>query len=641
MKLIKHLVFIAIIFAVLFTGCEKDPQETDTTAITSVSIVGGATPLGWGIPGNPPLFTPMTKIDNNTFEITIMLSSSLLMFSCDVKPSWEGRWFLPPDSGELDLNVDIIEGQQMEMVLNYGDGGEAGPRWRIPKPAEYKVILDIEAKTVVFTEVGEYKSGGTDIVFNKMWLIDCKELPLPVEMNKIGDNWTITIPLMNNDHVKFNGEDEPISLWTDSVDRWFCPLADGIPAIDTLPVLFGIDNTFAFKIVTSGTYTITLNPKEGTVLFYSDNLNLSKTLWFVNTKPIISTADSWQMTETALDSGIYEWTGVISGHYKFCAFDTSPLKYTDGIWLGPEVDNKAPVGSAEIATMGSAFAWRIPYGLYTITLNTITQRVTFTKDGEPSFDDIDDLWVIGVELMPPWEAGTDIEWDAPNNTARLMTKNGNVFTWSYNFNESRRHFRIMWRENGMIFYPHPSALAPSSTNVLMNPDTDYEILTYDQAKKFLEDASRPGSVGSIPMFSWRAGTGIQTITVDFDEMKISYSAGGTPVDPSTGGDGGQGMPPGPATTFRGPAINNGVWGAYIPLTQGSPNIYTWQGNLQNGQLQFQQGGINIGTASATTVPVTGGTYSVARNNNTTFTMIAGAYAISLNMITNQLTFTPQ
>lgn len=627
--------WVAFSVLLLFCACGNSVSETPggEPPITSVSIVGGAA-LGWGIPGDDPLFLPMNRISANVFEKTLSLSASLLMFSCDVKPSWGGRWFLPPDDGiSLDLTANIETDVPMEMVLNYGDGGEGGPRWRIPKAAEYTVTLDIAAKTVIFTEVGSYEGGGTDEVFNAMWLIDCKDMPLPYAMDPDGDNWTITIPLMSSDHVKFNGEDSAIAAWTDSLTKWFCPPQDGIPALGTLPFNYGVDTAGAWKIVASGTYTITLHPKDGTVTFYSDSTELSGKLWLVNTKEVLSASDSWEMAETGAGSGVYAWEGVLSGYYKFCASNDSPLSYTDGIWFGPNVDGKAPSGGPEIASMGSDKAWQISYGRYIITLTPGTERVSIVYDGEPDASDIDELWVIGLEVMPPWEGGSNQHWDAPNNTARRMARSGDTFTWSYNFKQNYQHFRILCRDNGVVFYPNPNQFTVNpngSGELVMASGQEYDVYTDAQVK----DASAAANLGLI---SWKIGAGIQTITIDMNARKISFSAGGTPVDPGTGTDGGGGMGPGDPVSFFGTVTSAG-WATGTALSQNAAQVYTWQGALSAGQLQFRQQGQNIGTSSSESVPLEGGVFDIGKNNTVFTIAAAGTYSIELNMLTNKVTF---
>ena len=657
----RSVLIIALCAAVLFSACPGPDSGTgNENAITAVSVVGGATSLGWGPAGGAPLSIPMESKGNNVFEKTLSLSAGQLIFSCDKKPSWGGRWFLPPDDRtSLEPVVTVTNDVPMNMVLsNNGNGGESGPKWQIPKSAEYTISVNTQTRKVTFTEIGDYQGGGTDDVFNYMWLIDCKEIaPLATAMTKVGDNWTITTPLVNNDYVKFSGEDTAPTVWgtaeaPDTSQKWFCPPSDGMPALDTTYANYGADNSFAWKIVASGTYTITLDPTAGTVTFQSDSVSQSDNLWLVRTTEILSASNSFAMTENPAGSGTYTWEGALQGWYKFCAADTAPLSYNTGIWYGPNVDSQPPSGVSETASMGSAFAWQIPYGKYVITFKPADQEVTIVLDPNgPGSGDFNELWVIGIESM--LYEGANF-WDAPNNTARKMTKSGDTFTWAYNFNENYRHIRILCRDNGIIFYPNPAQLTPSRGDVQMAANQEYDIFTYDEAKAFLEAA---GSTADVGMLSWQALSGTNTITVNLSTKKIKCAAGGTPVDPGQGENAGGGgeeeeeividtttvsnillYGDGCATGWN---TNPNTAGAVKLFTQ-SANVYAWKGPLTGGQLKFHNGTADIGAGAYTAVPGIGGTFpAVAGNGGTWAISAAGTYVVRLDLNTNQVSFIVQ
>ena len=505
--------------------------------------------------------------------------------------------------------------------------------------------------------------------FNSMWFILCdSSAPQSSAMTKNGDNWTTVQSLYANDYIKFCGNDEQPTVWAtaatpDNTRRWFCPSENGAPASGTVDYVYGKDNAFAWRIMTSGTYTINLNPRAKTITFGGGGGTggplpdiLSENLWLVKTKEAqhLSAADFFPMTGAG---GVYTWEGALAGIYKFCAVDT-PATYSDGVWFVPDSPGAAPKGVPEDAFFGneSDYAWYIPRGHYTITMTPDEETVTFTQSGSPAAADFDELWVIGVASMKYEGMVQHDMWNSPKNTARRMTKEGDgTYTWAFNFSGTDSHFRIVCVDNGVIFYPRPQDLGAGRGDVLMTLGTEYNMFTHDQVTA-ATSAAYPDD------FSWWVNTaGVKTITVNPVTQKVTLTSGGTPVDPNTGeniggdgggGDGGGGDGGGeidtstPSAAFQFYGTAAGGWSTGTPLYEQGGDVYAWRGTLTTGsggggQIQFRENGTNIGPSAYTTVPSGGGSFSVAKTiNNVFFIQATGVYTIRLNLNTNQVSFTP-
>ena len=489
--------------------------------ITAVSLVGDAA-LGWEDgDGNPlPLF--MNSAGEDTFVYEGALTAGYLKISCDTVPNWNGRWFLP--------SVDTVLNDGDEHTMEYsitGDGGEDGPKWQITADAQYLITLNKETRTIQCVKTGEGQPVGTTDTFNNMWFILCGiDAPHSSAMTASGDDWTITVTLNANTYVKFNGEDDPRTVWgtaavPDTSMKWFYPSANGTAAADTVNFRYGADSPNAWRIASSGEYTITLRPQAGTVTFTDGGGGGGETpgssLWLVYTKeaPYLTAADAFEMDDNG--DGTYTWEGALAGWYKFCSSDDAPASYGDGMWLGPNSNNAAPAGAAEDAVFSSDYAWYIPQGHYLITLSPEEETVIIDKTGDPVAEDFEELWVLGIAAMPP-EVGGDTNdiWNSPKSANRRMTPQANgTYTWSYNFSDMS-YFRIVCRNNGIIFYVNPSDL--SGGNVPMVTGTVYNMFTRDQY---------PGS--SADLVSWRVtNTGLQTITVNPVAQTVTLTNGGAP-----------------------------------------------------------------------------------------------------------------
>jgi len=658
----NYKLFLLMIFAILMVPSCKQPDGNSSGgdgAITVVSIVGDAA-LGWENADSDPLPVFMQSAGNNTFTYEGTLTPGYLIFSCDANPKWDGRWFLP---GEYD-DVVLNDGLEKAMFFSAkGNGGEAGYKWRITKGASYLITLNTANRTVKCEETGEAEPVGTDDAFNNMWLILCdQEAPRSQAMTQSGDTWTITETFTNNQYIKFNGDDAAPTVWgteavPDTSVKWFCPPTNGEWASGTVIFKYGKDNSFAWRVAGGGEITVTLNPKAGTITFTGDSgaTDPDAPVWLVYTKESTKMGifDTNEMTG---NSGVYTWEGALSGWYKFCKKDTPPTSYIDGLWFGPNADNKAPAETEEDAFMGSDFAWQIPRGRYTITFNPADEKATILKTGDPTAEDFEELWVIGLTAFK-YEVD---QWNAPKNTARKMTKAGDgTFTWTYNFGEWD-HFRIVCRNNGIIFYPHPQELAAPRGDVPMVAGTEYRMLTRDQFAAITTATSPDNCSWWFGDASGNGTAGIRTITVNPSAQTIKFASGGTPVDPSTGenldgnssgGNGGDNEEIDTSTVSNillygggcatGWSTNQNAAGAIKLYTQ-SPNVYAWKGELSNangGQIKFHNGTADIGAGAYTEIPGIGGTFPVvAGNGNVWHVNATSTYIVRLDLNTNQVSF---
>jgi hypothetical protein len=646
--------WMGMVLALVLGACddtlnvEKDPSSL----ISVVSLVGDAA-LGWRNEDGDPLPQPMESKGNDTYEYLGDLKQGYLKISCDQVPSWEGRWFLPPQ--EEVLNDEAPHSMNYSVT---GDGGESGPKWEITAAGKYRVTLNTKTKTILCTAEGEMDPVGTDDVFNALWLIKCTEsAPVPLGMTKSGDTWTWTGILETGTYIKFNGEDSAPTAWEDLDDpespksaKWFCPPENAKPASGTLAFSYGYDNSYAWRVSAgSDSFTITLDPKAGTVAFPGGSGGETGAARLVYTKEAanLSAADSWEMTENA---GVYTWSGALAGWYKFCLSDNAPTSYSAGDWYGPDMDNAAPTGVEEDAFLGSAYAWYLPLGHYEVTLRPQEQKAVIKRTGNALSSDFTELWVIGVAAMSG-ETGQNDHWNKPSNTARAMTRAGAVWTWAYSF-PSNTHFRILCRDNGVIFYPRPDTVGltqtPPRSDAAMDAGTDYPMVSHDQAKTLLENASASqAAIDAIPNFSWwPQGTGINTITVNLSDMaamKVKYESGGTP---GGGGSGGEGVTGGSFILYGDGCAagwsTNPSAGNAIHLSESPPGVYTWTGALTAGQLKFHDGSKDWGPAAYTTVPAGGGTYTVTRDNGGhVFKMDeGGTYTITLDTAAGTAAFAP-
>ena len=652
--LLLKLLLLAVFAALLVPAC-KNPANVNSgkRPVTTVSIVGDAA-LGWENADGDPLPVFMTRTGNNIFEYEGTLTPGYLIFSCDANPKWSGRWFLPDEYDDVVLDDGLEKGM---FYSTKGNGGEAGYKWIITKAAAYLITLNTANKTVQCVETGEAEPIGTDDAFNNMWLILCKEeAPLSSAMIQSGDTWTITETFNNNDYIKFYGEDEAPLVWgtqlvPDTSVKWFCPAVNGTWATGMVIFKYGRDNSFAWRIPGGGEFTITLNPKAGTITFEggSGGIEPSSTVWLVYTKEAakLGVFDAREMTG---DAGVYTWEGALSGWYKFCSRDEAPASYSVGLWFGPNANNKAPEGVEEDAFMDSAYAWFIPRGHYTVTFSPTGETAAIVKTGDPTAADYDEMWVIGTTAFK-YESD---QWNAPKNTARKMTKVGDgTWTWTYNFG-ANDHFRIVCRNNGIIFHPHPGELTPSRGDVAMIAGTEYNMLTRDQFTAITMAVSAD-------VVSWWFGegttAGIKTITVNPLTQKVKFASGGTPVDPGAGenidGSGGEvAIEEIDTSTVSNILLYGGGCATGWSTSQSSPtaiklytqsaNIYAWIGQLSNsagGQIKFHNGTQDIGANAYTEIPGIGGTFPVAvGSGNVWHVNVSGVYVVRLDLNANQVSF---
>jgi len=661
MKLFKLPLF-AIVLCILFAACADAAKNDKDPPITRVSLVGSAA-LGWQDGDGYPLPLFMTRRgSSNVFEFEGTLTSGGFKISCDASPSWGGRWYLPPGIDDIALTDGSSE------IMRYstsGDGGQLGAQWLIAKDAKYKITLNTSTKIITCEETGEAESQGTNDTFNFIYLIRCdEEAPTAFPMTQNGETWTITTTFSRNNYIKFNGDDTPPTVWGTASDpdtsiKWFFPSANGVQAAGTVNFRYGADSPNAWRITSAGEYTITLRPTVGTVTFEGGDGSggeTSSTLWLMYTKKEsdLSAGDSWQMEG---NNGTYTWQGALSGWYKFMASDTVPLSYGSGLQFGPNTNDVEPAGEAEDAFPDSAYAWYIPLGYYSITLKPTEETVTILKTRDVQAGDFEEFWVLGLSSMK--YEGTNY-WDAPMNTARRMTKQTDgTYTWAFNFSQDFRHIRIVCRDNGIIFYPNPGQLTAGRGDVQMAAGTEYDLVTHSQAKAMLITAGRPESVASIGMMSWLVGSssGIYTVTINPQTMKIKFDSGGTPVDPGAGENAGGGNSGGETITVDTTTVSNimlygdgcatgwntnpGTAGAVILFTQ-SPNVYAWKGPLKTGQLKFHNGTADIGAGAYTAVPGVGGTFPVTAGNGNVWAINAsGEYIVWLDLNTNQVSFIVQ
>lgn len=652
-RLMARYIGIVLTLALVISACDDTlkVEENPSSLISVVSLVGDAA-MGWVNGDGDPLPQPMQNKGGGIHEYSGNLKQGYLKISCDAVPSWDGRWFLPPQ--------DEVLNNGGSHAMNYsitGDGGESGPKWQITAAGKYKITLDINTRTLVCTADGEMDPEGTNDVFTALWLIKCTEsAPVPMGMTKSGDTWTWTGALETGTYLKFNGEATAPTAWEDLSDpegiksqRWFCPPEDGKFATGTLAFVYGYDNTYAWRVTAGGdSVTITLNPKAGTVTFPgSGGGGVSGTARLVYTKEAanLTAADSWEMTENA---GVYTWSGALAGWYKFCVSGNAPASYSTGTWYGPNTDNAAPAvpsGTEEDAFSGSAYAWYLPLGHYELTFKPSEEKAIINKTGNAAASDFTELWVIGVAQMSG-ETGENDHWNKPSNNVRKMEKSGNTYTWAYSL-PSNTHFRILCRDNGIIFYPQPDTvgltLVPPRTDAAMTAGTEYPMVSHDQAKTLLENAAASqAAIDAIPNFSWwPQGTGINTITVNLDTMTVKYESGGTPGGGGSGGEGVSGANfilygDGCATGW---STNPNAAGT-IHLTESPSGVYTWTGALTANQLKFHDGSKDWGPVSYTTVPGSGGVYSVIKDNGGhVFKMDqGGTYTVTLDTGAGTVTF---
>jgi hypothetical protein len=132
-------------------------------------------------------------------------------------------------------------------------------------------------------------------------------------------------------------------------------------------------------------------------------------------------------------------------------------------------------------------------------------------------------------------------------------------------------------------------------------------------------------------------------------MKVKFSSGGTPVDPSTGGVG-EGGTSGTDFIMVGSGCSAG-WGTnhsaagaiHLTETPADSGIYTWTGALTTGtggggQIKFHDGSQSWG--SGTYTAVTPGTeYTIVKNNEYVyFIPTTGTYTVTLNTSTMKVKF---
>ena len=262
MKCLKLAICVFVLC--LFLACDDSLDIEKNPVISKVSLIGDAA-RGWEDFYKNPLPLFMERTGEDVFEFRGSLSAGFLKISADAVPNWDGCWFLP--SADTVLNNGLAQ----SMVYSIkGDGGENGPKWEISKPALYNITLNKKTKTIQCTEEGEYVPEGTNEIFSSMYFVLCRQdAPQSYPMTKTGDNWVITRNLSVGNYIKFNGENLPRIEWEVPFPslKWFCPLADGTPVSGTAIFKYGADNSFAWRVNTQGSYTVTLNPREGTVSF--------------------------------------------------------------------------------------------------------------------------------------------------------------------------------------------------------------------------------------------------------------------------------------------------------------------------------------------------------------------------------------
>jgi hypothetical protein len=168
--------------------------------------------LGWEDADGNPLPVFMTRFANTgifTWEGTLFRGG--FKISADSNPRWEGRWFLPTG---ID-NIPLTHGSEFPVRYSTtGDGGESGAQFTITEDAKYRITLNTETRIIQCEKIGDAEGSGTDVVFNVMWFIRCDpEAPVPFPMTQDGENWVITRTLNRGDFVKFNGDDDPPTVW--------------------------------------------------------------------------------------------------------------------------------------------------------------------------------------------------------------------------------------------------------------------------------------------------------------------------------------------------------------------------------------------------------------------------------------------
>jgi len=255
----------------------------------------------------------------------------------------------------------------------------------------------------------------------------------------------------------------------------------------------------------------------------------------------------------------------------------------------------------------------------------------------------------------------------------MVSKGDGVFTWSYNFGSSG-YFRVICRDNGIIFSPTPAEIVSTSPfNGTCNLTTERTMLSRSQLSSISTSIQQSS-------MSWLPAAGNQTITVDLKTRKIkqtAYNSGtdGPLADPNTGEDGGI-VIGGTITETGGSTVgdigtgeidtatvsnillygsgcstgwttNQNASGA-IKLYVQSPNVYAWKGPLiggsgSDGQLKFHNGSQDIGPGSFTSVPGSGGSYPVQQGSGLPCWQISasGTYIVRLDMNTSQVSFIVQ
>lgn len=274
MKQYKPVLAAVLLSALLFCACDDSLKIEKNPDIKYAWLVGDAA-SGWSDSNGNPITRPMPRAEKDIFEYRGNLTTGFLKINCDEIPDWDGRWYLPANDTVLNNNK-----KQAIVFSAKGDGGETGFKWEINESGHYYITLNKKSSTIECSKTGDFRPEIISDKFNHMWLIiagtklPMVDLPESHEMEKSGDDWTITTqaPLRSGWYVKFNGEDTPRTVWESAANpwyssKWFTPPDNDDLAVGTVNFRYGGENALAWKITATKKYTITLRPKNGTVIF--------------------------------------------------------------------------------------------------------------------------------------------------------------------------------------------------------------------------------------------------------------------------------------------------------------------------------------------------------------------------------------
>jgi hypothetical protein len=263
----KKALFLGIITAAALaaglTGCPTGEGDEDPKPKAEGKhwLVGAITD-NW----SPSAALPMTKdATGGTYSWSGSIPTGkggLKLVENETAPaSWdEGNWFAPDADADVPLTVAIGTPQTVDARYFEGKSGES-KSWNLQTAGDYTITLNPTTKKVTFNRTAEYVPPSN----LKYWVIgevNSWSLDTAILMTKNTatgtHSWSGTI----SGELKFI-ENETAPTWDVSIGG-----GEGkeFSAVRGTPVSvpFGGDN---FKLLTTGTYTIVLNPTAQTVTF--------------------------------------------------------------------------------------------------------------------------------------------------------------------------------------------------------------------------------------------------------------------------------------------------------------------------------------------------------------------------------------